>query len=325
MIAEGTMLCVKPAGLCVKPIVLLVLGLIGWSGWQAPLASAQRRDSSEDVKLRTKDGVLLKATFYPSELGKEAVPIVMLHDLKESRKVFNGFAQELQSPSGGERPSHAVLTVDLRGHGESTSIENARGQTRELEAAKLGKRDFRNMVLFDMEAVRKFLVKKNDSGQLNLNKLCLIGTGLGANVATSWAAVDWSTPRLANRKQGQDVRALILVSPQWGHRGLPLLKPLRQAGVRERISMLIIYGKQDRKSTKDAETVHKNLEKYHPKPPREQRLEKQDLFLFGLSTSLQGTRLLADPEFRTLPVVEQFLEARLSQQEFDWIQRRRSN
>lgn len=310
-----------------KRIGWLVLSLMCWGCWQVSPTAAQRRteEASENVTLTTKDGVRLKASFYASDLGKDAVPIVMLHDFKESRTVFNGLARALQSPQGGERPSHAIFTVDLRGHGESTSVQGPNGQTREIEAAKLGKQGFRDMVLYDMEAVRKFLVKKNDAGALNLNKLCLLGSGMGANVATAWAAVDWSTPMLASRKQGQDVKGLILASPDWGFRGLPMLKPLKHPGVREQISMLIIYGKQDRKSAKSAETVHKNLKRYHPEPPPEQRREKKDLFLVGLPTSLKGTRLLADPTFRMLPTIEQFLDSRLSQQEFEWVQRRRSN
>ncbi len=304
----------------------LGLLLMTWSCWQVSPSMAQRRtaEANETVKLKTRDGVQLKATYYRSDLGKDAVPIVMLHDFKESRTVFNGLARVLQSPPGGERPSHAILTVDLRGHGESTSVQGPNGQARELKAAKLGKRDFRDMVLYDMEAVRKFLVKKNDAGELNLNKLCLLGSGMGGNVATAWAAVDWSTPKLANRKQGQDVKGLILASPDWGFRGLPMLKPLRHRDVREQISMLIIYGKQDRKSAKSAETVHKNLEKFHPEPPPERRREEKDLFLVGLPTSLKGTRLLADPTFRMLPMVEQFLDSRLSQQDYEWVRRRRS-
>ncbi len=308
-----------------KCIGWLVLALMGWSCWQVSSSSAQRRSSeaSETITLTTKDGVRLKASYYASSLGKDAVPIVMLHDLKESRAVFNGLARVLQSPPSGERPSHAILTVDLRGHGESTSMQGPNGKTRELEAAKLGKQDFRNMVHYDMEAVRKFLVKKNDLGELNLNKLCLLGSGMGANVSTAWAAVDWSTPKLSSRKQGQDVKALVLISPDWGFRGLPMLKPVKHRDVRERISMLIIYGKQDRKSAKSAETVHKNLKRYHPEPPPEQRREKKDLFLVGLRTSLKGTRLIADPTFNMLPTLEEFLDARLSKQEFDWVQRRR--
>ncbi len=310
----------------VEQMGLSVLILIASMGWQiAPLA-AQRStaEASETIKLTTKDGVQLKASYYRSGLGKEAVPIVMLHDHKESRKVFNGLARVLQSPRGGERPAHAILTVDLRGHGESTSQQGNNGQTRELQASKLGKQDFRNMVLYDMEAVRRFLVKKNDAGELNLNKLCLLGSGMGANVATAWSAVDWNTQKLANRKQGQDVKGLILASPEWGFRGLPMLKPLKHPSVREQISMLIIYGKQDRKSAKSAENVHKNLKKYHPEPPPERRREEKDLFLVGLPTSLKGTRLLADPTFRMLPMVEQFLDSRLSQQEHEWVARRRA-
>ena len=305
----------------------LGLILMTWSCWHVSPSVAQRGAAvaSETVKLTTKDGVLLKASYYRSDLGKDAVPVVMLHDFKESRTVFNGLARVLQRPRNGERPSHAILTIDLRGHGESTTVEGRNGQARELDAAKLGKNDFRDMVLYDMEAVRKFLVKKNDAGELNLNKLCLLGSGMGANVATAWSAVDWSTPRLANRKQGQDVKGLILVSPDWGFRGLPMLKPLRHPGVREQISMLIIYGKQDSKSAKSAKTVHKNLIKFHPEPPPERRREDKDLHLVGLNTSLKGTRLLADPTFGMLPTVEHFLDTRLSQQDYDWVPRRRSN
>lgn len=281
------------------------------------------RDKGEDISLTTKDGVQLKATFYASSMGREAVPIVMLHDQKESRALFSGLARVLHSPPAESGlPSHSVLTVDLRGHGGSTTQSNNYGQTRELEAAKLGKQDFINMVRFDMEEVRKFLVKKNDEGVLNLNKLCLLGCGMGANVATNWAAVDWSAPPLASRKQGQDVKGLILVSPDWGFRGIPMLTPLKHPGVREKLSVLIIYGEEDRQAAKSAETINKNLERYHPTPPPEQRREKQDLFLVGLNTSLNGTRLVADPSFNMLPIIEQFLNNRLSKQDFEWIARR---
>ena len=234
--------------------------------------------SSEEVTLETKDGVQIKATYYPSSSGKDAVPVVMLHDFKESRTVFNGLARALQNPATDEGKSHAVLTVDLRGHGESSTQVAPNGQSRELEPDRLGKQGFRAMVGYDMEAVRKFLVKQNDAGALNLNKLCLLGCGMGANVATSWSAVDWSAPTLASRKQGQDVKGLILVSPEWGYSGLPMLPPLKQPGVRDKISMLIIYGKQDRRSEKDAETINKNLERWHPLPPPEERRESKTCF-----------------------------------------------
>ena len=105
----------------VDRIVWLVLVLFSWSCWQVSPSAAQQQgpDTSERISLTTKDGVRLKASYYPSDLGKEAVPIVILHDYKESRTVYNSLARTLQNPPEGERPSYAVITVDLRGHGQS--------------------------------------------------------------------------------------------------------------------------------------------------------------------------------------------------------------
>jgi len=301
-----------------------VLFLIFCGAVNTPQASAQtssRAADVEEVKFKTKDGVRLAATFFPSKLGQEAVPIVMLHDDQESRAVFNALARELQNPEGQELQSHAVLTVDLRGHGESTTQVGRNGRTRQLEADRLKSADYQNMVLYDMEAVRKFLRKKNDAGQLNLNKLCLLGSGMGANVATAYAAYDWSVPPLARTKQGQDVKALILASPKRNFGGLSIMKALKHPAVRQRISVMLVYGAQDSAAAKDTKSIHKLLAKYHKMPPRDQRREKQDLFIFSMPTSLKGTRLLTDPNFSMLPKLDIFLDARLSQQDFEWSKR----
>ena len=304
---------------CVK---WTVLGLIGWVAVGASAASAQA-PAPEEIKLTTRDGVKLSATYYPSRLGKEAVPIVMLHDFKESRTVFNALAAALQEPTEGSRDSQAVITVDLRGHGESTIQVSRDGRTRDLEASRLKTYDFLAMVDQDMEAVRRFLVEENDAGQLNLNKLCLLGAGMGANVATYWAAKDWSAPRLATLKQGQDVKALILASPEWKFRGLPLLRPLRQPGVRQEISFFIVYGDQDSQAKRDAKTVHKNLVKFHPEPPRDKIKELKDLFMINLPTKLQGTTLLTSRNFGMLPNLDEFIDLRLTQKHFEWVSRKR--
>ncbi|NOY29607.1 MAG: alpha/beta hydrolase [Planctomycetes bacterium] len=283
--------------------------------------TSARAAETEEVKLKTKDGVKLAATFFPSKLGQEAVPIVMLHDDQESRAVFNSLARALQNPEGQELQSHAVLTVDLRGHGESTTQVGRNGKIRRLEADRLRSADYQNMVLFDMEAVRKFLRQKNDAGQLNLNKLCLLGSGMGANVATAYAAYDWDIPPLARTKQGQDVKALILASPKRSFGGLSIMRALKQPGVRQRLSVLLVYGAQDSSASKDTKNIHKLLSKYHKMPPRDQRREKQDLFIFSMPTSLKGTRLLTDPNFAMLPKLDIFLDARLSQQDFEWSKR----
>ncbi len=306
---------------------ILTIASLGFFFWTASLqwCNSAQVQKPKKINLTTKDGVEISATYYPSSLGEQAVPIVLLHDLKESQARFEALAKALQNPPDPEIASKAVLTVDLRGHGRSLVQHGRGGQSRKLDAARFGQVDFRNMVSQDMEAVRKFLVTENDARRLNLNKLCLLGVGMGANVATTWAAVDWSAPPLAIRKQGQDVKGLVLISPEWKHRGLPLLGPLQQPGVQKRISVMIAYGEKDPKAKKSAQTVYKNLKKYRPDPPRDEVREKKNLFIFPLPVRLQGTKLLTVQDFKMQQRLEIFIERRLSNKEFPWIRRRETN
>ncbi|TWU23814.1 alpha/beta hydrolase [Bythopirellula polymerisocia] len=308
-------------------LVGIGLYLVATFGLSVAISNAQTRGRNarvpepEDIVLTTKDNVRLGATYYRSTMGKEAVPIVLIHDYKEGRTVFNALARALQAPSDSRLDSHAVLSVDLRGHGTSTSAIDQTGQTITIDPARFKPVDFEDMVRFDMEAVRKFLVEKNDSQELNINKLCLIGTGMGANVATIWAAVDWAAPPLAQRKQGQDVKALVLVSPIWRQKGLPLVNALKQPDLVKEVSVMIIYGSENSRAKQDAENVFNNFERYHPDPPIDQVRELKDLFEYPLPTTLQGSKLLIDPRFKMLAAIDSFLKARLSDKSYKWISR----
>src|SRR5215212_6328454 len=108
------------------------------SGWaQSP---GQRVPPPTAVALTTKDGVQLKVTYYPSAAGQDAVPVIMLHDFAETRAVFNPLALALQNPRPPESPttpklaSRAVVTVDLRGHGDSKTAFASDGSAVELDA-----------------------------------------------------------------------------------------------------------------------------------------------------------------------------------------------
>lgn len=280
--------------------------------------------------LETKDGVQLKATYYPSDVGKEAVPVILIHDFQGNRNVFDSLAAKLQKggsfkdPSSGkveELPQHAVITVDLRGHGGSTR-QTMFGNSRELGASKLRKADFAKMIFLDMESVRKFLVKENDEGNLNLNKLCLVGFGaMGSNVALNWSAKDWTAPILPSRKQGQDVHGLILVSPRISFKGLTILDSLKIRQMRKSLSVLIVYGKEHSKTRRDSERIHKIFSTDHPKTPQSEWREKQDLFLQGYPTALQGTELLTAPKMNIDMLIQQFIDLRLVKKEFEWSKR----
>src|SRR5262249_35007554 len=157
--------------------------------------------------------------------------------------IFGPLATLLQTPpeNDRDRPSFAVIAVDLRAHGDSTKQVAPNGAQQNLDAAKVGKADVYAMARIDMEEVHRFLVTKNDEGSLNLNKLCLVGAGMGASVAANWAAEDWSVPPLAIGKQGQDVKALVLISPRWTFQALSMQGPLRMRPLKEQAWMLI-YG-----------------------------------------------------------------------------------
>src|SRR6185295_11738777 len=113
--------------------------------------------------------------------------------------------------------------------------------------AKLNKEDLLAMASYDMDAVRGFLVQKNDEGELNLNKLCLVGSGMGASVAANWALTDWSYPPLAVGKQGQDVKAIAMISPRWIYNGLFMQNPMKSLALKERVAWMIVYGEKDSK------------------------------------------------------------------------------
>ena len=120
------------------------------------------------------------------------------------------------------------------------------------------------MANFDMEAVRGFLVDKNDAGELNLNKLCLVGSGMGASVAANWALQDWSAPPLAVGKQGQDVKGIVLISPRWSFNGLSMQDPMKFAPLKQNVAWLLICGAQEQKTKADLARIQKQLERFHP-------------------------------------------------------------
>jgi pimeloyl-ACP methyl ester carboxylesterase len=290
------------------------------------MAHAQRSYRAappEAVKLETKDGVGLSITYYASTAGKDATPVVMLHDYKDTQGMFSSFASRLQSPERDEgRPSFAVVTVNLRGHGDSTKQTFPDGTTREIDAAKLGRLDIVAMTLADMEAVRSFLVGENDDQKLNLNKLCLVGVGMGATVAVNWAAEDWRAPPLLVGKQGQDAKALVLVSPRWKYRGVPMQQALVQLA-KPRIAWMLIYGSEDAATRADETRIYKRLDRFHPEPEPSQAARKpRDLFEMPLQSGLQGGRLLGQAGSQVEDAIIKFLTVHVAEQEMPWIKRR---
>ena len=248
----------------------------------------------ENVSLRTADGVTLAATYYGSRLGKNAACVILLHASKGSRADFDELALKLQ------RAGHAVIAPDLRGHGAERNGE-------------LKPDEYPAMASQDVEAVKKFLLEKNNASELNIDKLCVVGVEMGADVAAQWAVLDWSWPPLATGKQGQDVKALVLVSPEWAFKTLHMHDIVTDPNFRSGLSLLIIAGKSNKKDYGDARRLYNSVERFHPAPSESDPPEKQTLYLRTPQTSLRGLRLIYEKRFQVEPMILKFIELRRGQ------------
>lgn len=303
-----------------------------------PAAKKPKLPEAKDIPLVTSDKVRLTATYYPSRKGKDAVPVVLLHMHKGSRRDYAELAPFLQAQG------HAVLVPDLRGHGDSAQTPGA--------SANLSDVDFRRMVTGDMEAVKDFLRDENNAGRLNIEKLCLVGAEMGASVALTWTQFDWSRRPVGNYKLGQDVKALVLISPVWSTPGLPL-KPVltnsnvrfpltdplliravekgtitfknpHQMDLRREVSVLIVAGRGNSRAAGDARRLYRMLKPYHPDPPAKERAEKQDLYYGTLDTKLQGTKMLGVKGIGLEQDIKAFIEIRLVESGFPWQARKKN-
>ena len=83
----------------------------------APSLFAQQKPAKpvvEEKELLTKDDFRLKISYFKSTGGAEAPVVVMLHGKRGTRLQWKAMATDLQ-----QKGDFAVVTVDLRGHGES--------------------------------------------------------------------------------------------------------------------------------------------------------------------------------------------------------------
>jgi pimeloyl-ACP methyl ester carboxylesterase len=325
------------------------VALVSLAGLPSPAVSQEKKPAakggppeSEELELRTGDNLQLAITYYPGVdregiqqgKGKKVIPIVLLHGWKQSRNDLNELALGLQKLGG-----YAIIVPDLRGHGASTRWVGANRDDK-LDAAKMPAPQFGRMVNQDMKAVKDFLWDKNNAAELNIDKLCVVGSEMGASVAVCFAAFDATgygngAVFYGSRKLGRFVKALVLISPKWSVAGLPLIQAMKEPSVQSDISVMILVGKKDVSGKKDskarteAKQLYRKFEPWHPEPPEgEDKVDKQTLFLSEFDTSLQGTKLL-DAKFNVQGFIDDFVRRRLvkndAAREWTWKERKGPN
>jgi len=258
----------------------------------------------EGITMVTKDGVTLQGTYFGSNRGKKAIPVILLHGWERSRNDLAAIAGILQ------KEGMAVVTVDLRGHGASKSIQTPDGKVTEIDLSRVRGQAFETYVTQDLEAVKKFLMEKNNEGKCNIEMLTIIGCDFSAVAALQFAARDWSWPLLPAIKQGQDVKGLVLVSPPRSFQGFTANLAVKQPAVRDTISIMVIAGEGNRSDFSDAKRLYTQLEKIRAKSM--EKPEDRTVFFAPKPVDLSGTALLTDPRANCLKDILFFTKVHLS-------------
>jgi pimeloyl-ACP methyl ester carboxylesterase len=300
---------------------------------ETPAKSSEKPPKPEKVDRKTDDSLQLMLTYYPGASreaiqdgkGKRVVPIVLLHGAKQSRSDFESLALDLQ------KRGYAVIVPDLRGHGDSTHWIGSNRDDK-LDAAKMPPVQYGFMVTHDMKAIKDFLWEKNNAGELNIDKLCVVGSEMGASVALGFAAFDavgyGSGAYYGPRKLGRFVKAVVLISPKWTLPGLSISQVIKNPVVQSDIAIMILVGKKNAKSLKEAERIYGAFERWHPEPTgadESEKLDRQTLILGKIDTKLQGKDLL-DRSFNVESYIADFCHRRLiksdAAREWGWKERK---
>jgi pimeloyl-ACP methyl ester carboxylesterase len=276
----------------------------------------------ERMFLDTKDGWKIHCLYYGPKpkvkKGKEVVPVIAIHGWGGQGGEYDFLARQLQLQG------HAVMVPDLRGHGRSTTRRFYTGDMKTIKYTNLTPKDAEAMV-GDLEAVKKFLVQKNNEGEVNIELLALVAAESGCIVALNWAILDWSWPVPLGGKQGQDVKAVVLLTPALTYKGQIFnQKLIVNPPISNLLSIMIAVGEKDKKGLPEATRLHSRLEKLRPlsKDPEEAK-RKKDLFIAKPDTNLAGTQLLV-PQLPVHTWIAGFLHIRLVLQRdnFPWAERR---
>jgi pimeloyl-ACP methyl ester carboxylesterase len=314
-------------GPCLLSVALAAAGSPPAAGGEpaaVPEAEAETVPKAKKLTLETSDGVGLAAWYYAAP--KDAAPlatVILVHDLEGSHKSVEPLALGLQNAGC------AVVAPDLRGHGASAMRTSPSGEEDRLDPKTFKKSDLELIAAAvggrvrdqsglrgDIEAVRNFIKERSDAGELDIDRLCVVGSGAGATLAALWTAADWAWPPIASGPQGQQVRALVLISPAWATKGLTISPALATEALKREVPILVLAGKDDR----DASRLADQLKRQRPREWFEQRAGQQftvakdlekpgdaTMFFIQIASTLSADKLSADPAAGLAAHVKTFL------------------
>ena len=287
--------------------VLIVLVLAAATPRSTWAQTKKVKAESQNKKLYTPTGWPINFTYFNSTQGKESPVLMLLHDKGGNQKIWEPTAKTLQGKG------FAVVTVDLRKHGQSKPEDGGKMDVRPVDYPAM---------LQDIETVKGFLLQEHQAQKLNIRKLGIVAMGMSVPIALNYAQIDWlkkpypDAPSLAARTpKGQDVRALMMLSPVATLPRVATTKPLKFLRAPElNVAMLFYYGDLDRKVQKDAEKMYKMVA---PNSDAMKRMHK-----VARSVKVNGTQLLSSRRKEVDTVLAKFFDDHLKQLESPWRDRK---
>ncbi|HLJ98054.1 MAG TPA: alpha/beta fold hydrolase [Gemmataceae bacterium] len=299
----------------------------------------------ERVKFDTFDQVEIHGTYFAGDLGNKSPCALLLHPLGGSSREegWDSLAKELQ------KKHFAVLLFDFRGHGESTAVgtnfwlldrsnQTLRGYRPGKPKDQISYKDFTTpqnwlSLVNDIEAAKRFLDRKNDSGECNSANVVLVGAESSAALGAMWIAWEWNhtrrsntfPPVAANRNlpEGQDIACAIWLSfsPHIAvDRTKITLHPdswLAVAGREHKVPMCFLYGEHDSKAKTYALHVYDNI--LHAAKDKKLKLTVKVPIK---DTKLAGRELLGKPSLNAEELIMTYVSKVLEERGSNpWIKR----
>ncbi len=306
----------------------LVLACLTLGLWLDEPAFAQQKTASgaTDTKSKGEDLILSAAgwpihiTYFESPAGKESSVVILLTSTEGSDKTDARNRQIWQSTALSlQKSGFAVVTVDLRKHGDSI-LTAADGK--ETTAPKMNADDYALMAAVDLEAVKIFLMTQHTAEKLNIRKIGIVSMGSSSMVAAAFAVADWSktpypdAPTIALRTpKGQDVRALIAYSPSTSVKGINFTSILKSVKPLP-IAVHVVASKDNKDDYRHAEKFFKAVD---AKDEAYKEFRKQTL----VSGEVRSERFL-EGKFAdvTTKDITEFLTKNLKELDFPWVSRK---
>ncbi len=306
-------------------------------------AAAAPMEGVQQVSILTADGVDLVGTYFRSPKGGRDTPcVIMVHSYGSDRSKTDWItlATALQAAD------YAVLTFDLRGHGQSTQLNNPqafwsipynrdgiRGGTANLKKTAISVNDFKGSyfpwLVNDVAAARRFFEQKNDAGEVNVHSLVVIGAQEGAGLGFLFTAAEYARNYRVGQtalqsygteySAGADIAAGVWLSlvmrpnlPAGAGAAPNLDMPLwirTHPMIREKTPMCFLFGDKDVRAASDAQAVFRALTARVGSRP-EKKLD--DLHPIR-GTTLAGPALLGQPALQVAPYVVGYVKKVLAE------------